>query len=246
MTDLINGKHAVDFFVSHLSQNLYPNLKIDQRPEDTNRNSREIDAIAGPFAIEHTSIDTILNQRRDAVWFSKALGNLEAEISNKIAYRLNITIPYEGIQVGQNWDEIRNSLKTWIINISPTIVDGMHIIRNADGIPFEFMVNKASGRRPGLFLARFIPKDDPFPERIYLQLTNKAQKLEPYKKKGYITILLVESGDIALMNEGIMLDSISLSFSNYLPVGVDQLWYMDTSITDEILFYNFTQYLSER
>lgn len=38
---------------------------------EKSRKTSDIDAIAGYFAIEHTSIDTLPNQRRDSDWFRK-------------------------------------------------------------------------------------------------------------------------------------------------------------------------------
>jgi len=240
MSNLLNDKAIVDAFISYLRQKGYPNLKVERRPEEENRNSSDIEAIAGPFAIEHTSIDTIINQRRDSDWFFKAVGGLE-ELTQQLTCRLSITIPYEGVQIGQDWSKVRESFKAWIMNASPTLPDGMHIVSNEAGIPFEFHVKKSSERKPGLFFARFAPEDNSLPERIRLHLARKAQKLKPYKKQGYATILLVESDDIALMNENIMLDAIRRGFSNHLPEGVDQLWYSDTTIVDELLFYDFTE-----
>lgn len=241
MSNLLNDKDVVDAFILHLRQIKYPNLKVDRRPDDENRDSSDIDAIAGYFAIEHTSVDTITNQRRDSDWFLQAVGGLEAELTHKLSYRLNITIPYEGVRIGQDWIKIRESFKAWIMNSSYTIPDGMHLIHNEAGLPFAFQVRKASGRKPGLFFARFTPEDDSLPDRIRLQLVRKAQKLKQYKKQGYTTILLVESDDIALMDENTMLDAIRRGFSNCLPVGVDQVWYTDTAIVDELLFYDFTE-----
>ena len=54
---------VVEAFVAHLRDNGYPDLCIDQKPEKENRQSKDIDAIAGPFAIEHTLIPTFQNQK---------------------------------------------------------------------------------------------------------------------------------------------------------------------------------------
>jgi hypothetical protein len=62
----MNDHDVVETFIAYLRMNGYPGLEFGRRPDDENRKSSDIDAIAGPFAIEHTSIDTILDQRRDA------------------------------------------------------------------------------------------------------------------------------------------------------------------------------------
>jgi len=55
------------------------------------------------------------------------------------------------------------------------------------------------------------------------------------------TILLIESDDVALMDESIMLGGIRVAFSQKLPDGVDEFWYVDTSIPEKVLFYKLTE-----
>lgn len=245
MLRVFTDEAIVYAFVEYLRSNFYPNLKIDGRPEKDNRSSEDIDALAGPFAIEHTSIDTVKNQTRDSAWFLEVVGGLETEISNKLNYRLGIVLPYKGIRSGQNWLSIRATLKDWILNSSSNLSDGRHLIDNITGIPFQFHVSKISNRKPGLFFSRLAPVENDFLNRLKTHLNRKARKLKPYQGKGYKTILLVESDDIALMDEGIMLERIRSAFSRHLPKGVDQIWYADTSIPENILFYNFTELICD-
>lgn len=46
--------------------------------------------VAPPYAIEHTSLDTIENQRRDADYFLKTIEGLEPEFAGKLSYRLRL------------------------------------------------------------------------------------------------------------------------------------------------------------
>ena len=233
----------VEFFVNHLRMNGHPNLKIDRIPDKEKAGGdkkEDIDAIAGRFAIEHTSFDTVKNQTLDSARFLKVVGDLEAEISPQLNYRLRILLPYEGILQGQKWSLIRESLKNWIMDFSSKLPDGRHFIDNVPGIPFQFHVNKVSDRRPGLIFSRFESQNNDFVNRLRYHLNRKARKLMPYKAKDFQTILLLESDDIALMDESIMLDGIRVAFSQQLPDGVDEIWYADTSIPEKILFHNLT------
>jgi hypothetical protein len=237
----MNDKEVIEAFISHLRKGGYADLRIDNRPDEGNRKTSDVDAIAGPFAIEHTSIDTVSNQRRDSDWFLKAVGGLESEFINKLQYRLNITIPYEGVQLRQNWSGIRQAFRSWITDHSANLTDGVHTITDEPGIPFRFIVKKQTGRSPRLIFARTAPTDNSLPDRIRKLFVKKAQKLMSYKQGGYISILLVESDDIALMNEGIMIEAIRVGLSRSLPDGIDRLWYVDTAIPEEVLFYDFTE-----
>lgn len=64
-------------FVEHLRTDGRAALKVDCWPEDENPGHSEIEAIAGDLAIEHTSIDTLPQQRRIGDHFEEALAILE-------------------------------------------------------------------------------------------------------------------------------------------------------------------------
>lgn len=236
-------KECVRTFVKFLRSNGYPRLKVHSWP-DSKKNG-DIDAIAGPFAIEHTSIDTIQDQRLKSDWFLKAINGLEAEFSHKLPYRLNITFHYDSIRKGQDWQGIRNALKSWIIYDSQAIPDGSHVFKNISGIPFEFRVSKRLSNNQGICFIRTEPTDTSLPKRLRVQLAAKATKLLRYKAKGKITILLVESEDLALMNEHKMLNALRTAFNNCLPADVDQLWYADTSIPSEVMFCDFSSVIQK-
>ena len=65
-------------------------------------------------------------------------------------------------------------------------------------------------------------------------------KLNPYKIRGFTTVLLVESFDMALMNEFKMAEAIKTAYPEGRIAGVDQVWFADTSIQTEVQFQDFT------
>ena len=85
-----------------------------------------------------------------------------------------------------------------------------------------------------------------FPDRTRQQLGSKIEKLAPYQKSGLITVLLIESDDIALMNEVKMLDAIRSTYPQGLPPDMDRIWYLDTSIPTEMEFRDFTELVKEK
>jgi hypothetical protein len=234
---------VIEIFVAYLRDNGYPDLCIDQIPDKENRQSKDIDAIAGPFAIEHTSIDTLPNQRGKSDWFMRVVGGLELPIS---PYRLNITLEYDAIAEGQNWAAIREAIKTWVIEDCPQLQDGRHTLENLPGIPFRLRVKKASDRPPRIMFSRIESEDESLPDRIrqHLEEKEKIKKLAPYQQLGFITVLLIESDDIALMNSSLMANALRQVFPDGLLPGLDEVWYVDTSISSEIEFQNLTNYLN--
>lgn len=239
----MEDRQVIDAFVGYLRDNSHPDLRIGSHPDDNNSRSPDIDTIAGDFAIEHTSVDTLPNQRRDSDWLEKAAGGLESEIPWNFPFHLMITLEYNAVAKGQNWLEIREALKTWILNDFGRLSEGRHTLADVSGVPFRFNVTKATKRRPGVFFIRQKVEDNSLPERIQQQFERKAEKLSKYHKSGTITVLLVESNDPALMNERKMLEAIRTAYPAGLPTAVDELWYADSSISSEIKFHNFTSEL---
>jgi hypothetical protein len=234
----MNDCDVINTFVVYLRENGHPSLQIDQWPDKENRDSTDIDAIAGPFAIEHTSIDTFPNQRRDSDWFIRAAGRLEQELSSTPPFHLRITLEYQAIARGQDWASIRAALKSWITNQAPRLADGHYVLDSIPGVPFRLDVAKASKRRSGVFFARSEPGDNTLPDRIRVQFDRKAKKLAQYP--GKTRILLIENNDIANMNEFMMLDAIKTAYPAGPSSEVDQIWYADTSVPSAIEFRDFT------
>jgi len=160
-----------------------------------------------------------------------------------IAFRLRITIEYDAVKKGQKWSEIKRALKMWIVRGAPTLIDGRHLIENVPGIPFRMHITKQSDRPPGIFVRRPEPYDNTLAIRVRNLLDRKIDKLAKYNKPGTTTLLLVESEDTALMNESKMLDVIKESYRHGFPESIDQVWYADTSIRDDIEFCDFTKEL---
>lgn len=237
----LTDKEVVSLFIKYLANQAYPGIKMDTIPDEENRNTSDIDAIAGQFSIEHTSVDTIPNQRRDAAWFVQVVKSLEDEFRCKLPFRLVLTFPYEGIQTGQDWSKITTALRNWVLDEAPKLSIGPHAIKDVPEIPFEFYATKKISSRTGLLFGRFAPNDQTLPDRLRQQLDRKIEKLSRYKGRNKTTILLVESDDIALMDDAIMWDGLRSSYPDGLPQGLDQIWFADTSILEEILFRDMTK-----
>jgi hypothetical protein len=86
-----------------------------------------------PFAIEHTIIDTVANQRRDSDWFMQAAAGIENELDQKLPFRLTVTLEYDAVGKGQNWPAIRAALKTWVTKEAPHLANGRSVFENLPG-----------------------------------------------------------------------------------------------------------------
>lgn len=150
---------VIEAFVKHLQEHGYPRLKICRYPDQENRSSSDIEAIACPFAIEHTSIDTLPNQRRNNDWFIQVIGDLEQEFESQLSFRISIMFPYDAATKGKGRDRIaiRKALKSWILEKSPHLEFGKHDLTNIPGIPFQLKVDKRTSHIPGVAFWRSKP-----------------------------------------------------------------------------------------
>jgi hypothetical protein len=224
-----DDKRVVEQFVERRRNRDLPGVQVDCWPDLENRDSSDIDALAGPLAIEHTSVDTVADQRRDGAWFMNVVEPLERAATGTTSFRLEIIFPYDGITRGQDWALIRDALQEWLLRVAPSLPEGPHTIR-IPAMPFAFEVVKASDRSPGVFFMRYSPEGQTLADRLRLQITRKASKLVTYRANGKRGVLLLESNDIALMNTTKLVDAIRSAFPEGLPSAVDELWYADTSV----------------
>lgn len=236
-----NDSDVIEAFVASLRSQRFPELRVERWPDKENRRTKDIDAIAGLLAIEHTSIDSVENQRRNDDWYLQVIGGLEKELSSFKDFNFKIIFEFNAIKKGQDWKSIRADLKKWILENAATLPFGSYKLdlpttARVDP-PIKMHINK--NRRSHRGFARFGPEDNTLSERVKQILDRKAAKLEQYQKRGFTTLLLVENGDIALMCEQDMLLAIHESYSGNLPHGVDQVWFADTSIRNHWQFVAF-------
>ena len=235
---------VIDAFIKYLREHGHPELTISCRPEKENDTKIDamIDAIAGPLAIEHTSIDISPDQRRNSDLFNRAVGGLHKEFSGQLSFHLTINFYDGSIERGRNCKKIRQAFKNWIREEkdNPHLTEGVHWIHNVPGIPFRFQVIKEYDSAPGVSFGRLLSDRTNLPDRIKELLNRKAEKLKPYQDSGKTTVLLIESYSIALTDiQGrVILDAIRDAYPISLPVGVDQIWYVDTA--ELPIFKDFT------
>ena len=244
----MHERNLIEAFVSHLGKRSgCPMLAVDRWPDKENRQSTDIDAIAGLFAIEHTSIDRLVDQRREDDWFLRVVGGLDRVIASSVDCGFTITLRYDAIAKGMNWNSVRADLRRWIQGNAAALSHGSHTIILPTSVPVEppilMCVWKGQPRCTGF--ARFEPWDDTLATRTKKLLDRKAGKLIKYNEPDITTVLVVENDDIALMDKLTMLGAIQGAYPDGLPHGVDEIWFADTSIPDKPQFHDFTTLIAE-
>jgi hypothetical protein len=218
---------VIEYFIcSELSTDEEP-LRVTSWPDRDNRASKDIDAIARHYAIEHTSVDSFEGQRLDSGRFHEVFGRIEATVS--LPFRLSVTARVGDVKPGMDWPLIRQLITRWIESAAGDLSEGSHDIQ-IEGVPFGLTAHRSSGSaEPGLFVSRADPGPVGFVAGLKAQVTRKAEKLARYQRDGWTTVLLLESTDIALMNAGKLDDGVGEAFREGLPTSVNQVWYADWS-----------------
>jgi hypothetical protein len=231
-------REIVERFIEHLRDDGHPDLKIDSWPEDDHPGQSVVEAIAGNLAIEHTSVDTLPDQRRIGEQFMDALGVLDHLPTTA---RLSINVPYELVTIGSDWEAYRLALAHWIINVAPTLPDGRYDI-GLPNTPLTCIGIKESDRTARVVISRPIQDDETLPERVGRQITRKMKKLRRYKADGYATVLILETQDQSLMNQHKMLEAVREGLGGSMPEGLDQLWFTEAR---GAYFFDFAKPIKE-
>jgi hypothetical protein len=155
------GDHAVDW------------------PEDNA--DGEIDAVFGPYAIQHTSIDTLPDGRARNAWFGQVIGTLEAELRGTLGADLYVTIHWSAVEKGQDWKAINHALRDGLAQIVSNLPEGGHHGVTLRGVPFAIDVIKQPPRTfDGVMFSRYDPGDQTLSARLRHQICGAGHdKLAP-------------------------------------------------------------------
>jgi hypothetical protein len=238
-------RKVIEQFLSFLRMNGYPDLVLDDCPDEHNRNSRDIDAIAGNFAIEHTTVDGLPGQRGHDDRFLRLVEGLRVELKPGLLCHANVTICYDDLRevTANSMTAIRVVLLAWLRSILPMLGDGPHWFPRTPELPFAILIRKWTDREPGVYFMRDFPRDHSRGWQLPEQLARKAAKLRTYKTKtaGYITLLLIELNGSALMGS---YDFLELFYDAHGALdldGVDEVWLVNVVNSDCAQFWKLDE-----
>lgn len=192
----------------------------------------DIDALAPPFAIEHTSIDALPQQRQVQAQFRRV-----ADAFREIPFestRLRLAIDYEAFTAVDH-DELLSCLRQWLRREASDLPEGSSKGLQLCGLPVRWWAFCHSDQPSGAVLGLAVDSDTTSSAHVGKLLGRKARKLRAYKRRSFITVLIVESDDLALMDAGTfhrMCDALPLTLNP-----VDELWFADTSLGDVELWH---------
>lgn len=223
--------------------------QILNRPDHQDRIGKACDVIAElgncMLAIEHTSIQSIPNQRDKS--FRSFFDPLEQELLGRMPKPGRFFL-YVYPDVIANLSqrakkEVRSRIRDWCIEQADGLgLDPPKHYAKAQplGVPFELMLC----REPlnGQFCVRQIVPKDVEAKRtqvLYQSLKKRGQKVASYRLQGYRTILLLEDGvyDLSLGNKQSISQALVEAASHFQIEQLPDEVYLVTTFTDEWWFY---------
>jgi hypothetical protein len=197
-------------FVARLGDGVDRGLQIDRWPDLEDRTGKAIDAIAGRYAIEHTSIDALDDKRARDPQFMAAVGELERELKDQVPFHLRIDVPYRTIAKGQDWPAMRDAISTWITGPVHDLPFGRSSTEiDLAGVPVQLTVWNSNELGPGLYFVRSITDADiTLKDNLTRLINKKAQKLLPYAHEQKVRVLLLGGNDVAMLNHVTVADAV--------------------------------------
>jgi hypothetical protein len=204
---------------------------VTRHPDLENRDAADIDAYAEsdgllPLAIEHTKIQSLEYQNRSSAWFMRALGPLELELTGMFPFQLDVVFAYSNLEAGQDWTRIYNAIKAWLVANAQGLALG-DTTHHLPDVPFRLRLRKRASSDPRVSLVREVPSGNAdllLLREMQKSLDHKYAKLGEYQAQGAVSVLLLESEDVALVSPQDLYVSFLRSTLERPRPNLDQVW----------------------
>jgi len=206
------------------------------------------------YAIEHTIIEAFHRQIHTGVDFSALIEPIERELDGRMPqdglYRLAFPIdPCAGVK-RRNLPIVQKAVIQWVHEqaqeLDAEALAAKHVQRRnvgcrdgtPAGVPFRLLLWREDAIIPAvsgrLFIARVAPGnvEDLRLERLNKTFKDKCPKLAACKRKGAVSILLLENMDIALTNHALIGETVARLVGKQAD-RPDEVFLIDTTIQEE-------------
>jgi len=143
-----------------------------------------------------------------------------------------------GVKYSESFN-IRESLKSWIKSKAPNLLIGSpstapkHFIREIPpGVPFEVKLYRWPRRDGQFFISRSEPDELEKQRRLRIRraLDDKCPKLQKERGNDRISVLILESDDMALANHAVIAQAVILELSDRKVDLPDEVYLIETEI----------------
>ncbi len=235
---------VIEQFCERLSEIELQTVQVVERPDRDYPGLGGCDAVIERgnrrFALEHTSISSFLNQRKDDARFNKVVVPLEQAIPQAFPDSwVEIAVPVGAVPTGTNWSKMTENLRDGCISAIAQMQFGETGRKfEFEDFPFPVWISRYQTCRSACHVMRFVSS------KLKAQLENdmsravckKRKQLAPYKKKGMSTLLILDSDDISLVNHYSLAEAFSKAAEGNKSDGLDEV-FLAESDRDPIWFF---------
>ncbi len=216
-TSMSRQERTIEQFCARLSAIEGQQVRIVERPDRDNPGQGGCDAIIDRggcrFALEHTTVDSVVNQRADDARFNQVVVPLEEAIRRAHPDSwVEIIVPVHAIPTGTDWSQIAGAIRAGCIQAIAQMPFGEEYREFAlDGVPFPVWICRREDRHnPVCYVMRQAPRDlhTHLENNMARAIREKRDQLAFYRTQGLPTLLLLDSDEIALANR----DSLAGAF----------------------------------
>jgi hypothetical protein len=233
-------QQLVSHFLTALNRQYGASFKVLRWPDEENRQTPAVEAVASDangetVAIEHTLVQAFEGEREDGERLMKAVGELEGHADlMKPGYNVNIVVRVGAIPKGIKWDVIGERVKEQIEKIIPIRGEG-RTEETIGGLPLALSITldiwaHDSSETDHVWLSRY-EGPDTLKQVVRTALARKLPKL--IAEKANRRILLLEKADFVRGHSEIRkaIDALAPDFPQLAQV--DEIWLAITTCWDK-------------
>jgi hypothetical protein len=208
---------------------------VDSWPEDVNRNSPAVEALARDgnrlMAVEHTLAQPFVGEREDSAAFRRVIVPIETdELLLQPGFDITVSTDVGAVPTGVRWAESAILIRDWLKHELPVIPEGKSR-HTVSGLAFELelIIEKTSDDTPGfagsIFVMRNAPEDT-LDRVLETALRQKLPKLTTTVAD--VRVLLLERADVlgGYHRFGVALQKLLTEVFPHLKP--DEIWLVNT------------------
>lgn len=201
-----NEQAVCDFVRSILSVALGAPLAVTGQPDRENHSSKCVEELwsagANAFAIEHTLLESFVGQLDDDAKFVNLIAPLEHLLAGHLPGTYTLTVE-AGVSAASRlrYDQAHRLMCEAILRAAPTLPVGESVELTHVRILFPFFLYRRSEEGSRILVRRSVADVEPGRlDRVRRALAAKCPKLGEASLDGRLSVLALESNDIALAN----------------------------------------------
>jgi hypothetical protein len=209
-----NEKLVCKFVRSILAAATDASIEVTGRPDQEDRSAARVEelweSLTHRFAIEHTLLESFVGQTEDDAKFVKLIAPIESRLAGRLSGTYALSVAVGASTVARvPYGEAHNAICDAVLVAAATLQVGKSVRLQAPGLDFPIHLFRRTADGSKIFVRRWVSDVEPSRlERARRALAAKSPKLQAARTDGRLSILALESNDIALANYQLVCRSV--------------------------------------